>query len=621
MEWRRPPILALASRTLAVATLVAGCVSPLTSRTDAGDLGSVTVALAVIPGRTLRMVSYEITAPALSRDGTLDFSASGTRSTILEGFPAGDGYTIVVGAAPSDGGSVVCDGSAPFAVTAGKTTLVSIDLACADPPRRGGVRDGGARDVRPPVDALSDEVARPIVAINEVESSGGVPGDWIELYNAGTAPADLSTWVIKDNDDTHGYVLPAGTTLATGGSLVIEEAALGFGLGAADAVRLYDATGTNLVDSYAWTSHAATTYGRCPNGLGPFTTTLTATKGAANACPIGGAGGASGTDGGAAVVPWPGTDAVVTVDQVNQFAGNLSGLSYDPATSAGPAVLWGVQNSPPTLYRLLWNGTTWASTTTASWAAGKTLRYPGGAGTPDAEGVTKAEANVPAVYVSSERDGDLGSVSRLSVLRYDTDAPGAALTATHEWNLTADLPAVDPNLGLEAITWIPDAFLVGAGFLDDSTNQPYAPAGYANHGTGIFFVGLEANGTVYGYALDHVTGAFHRVATFGGGQASIMDLSFDRDVGYLWAACDNGCGNRAAVLQIDADPLSTTHGRFALRRIFDRPMTLPDANNEGIAIAPESECAGGRKAFFWSDDSATGGNSIRRDTIPCGRFF
>jgi hypothetical protein len=615
MGWRRTPIPALASLTLALAAVAAGCVSPLAPRSDAGDVGSVSVALSVVPGHSLLAVSYTISAPAFSRDGTLDFSASGTRSTILDGLPAEDGYSIVVGATLSGGGSVVCNGSASFGVTVGNTTLVSIDLACADPPRRGGVQDGGAPDICTCVEP------RPIVAINEVESSGGVPGDWVELYNAGTAAADLSTWVIKDNDDTHGYVLPAGTTLAAGGYLVIEEVALGFGLGAADAVRLYDATGTNLVDSYAWTSHAATTYGRCPNGVGPFTTTLSVTKGAANACPTGGTGGASGTDGGAAVVPWPGTDTVVTVDQVNQFAGNLSGLSYDPATSAGPAVLWAMQNSPPTLYRLLWNGTTWASTTTANWTAGKTLRYPDGAGTPDSEGVTRAEANLPAVYVSSERNGDLGTVSRLSVLRYDTDAPGAALAATHEWNLTADLPAVDPNLGLEAITWIPDAFLVGAGFLDDSTKQPYAPAGYANHGTGLFFVGLEANGTIYGYALDHVTGGFHRVATFPGGQASIMDLSFDRDVGYLWAACDNSCGNRAAVLQIDADPLSSTHGRFAVRRIFDRPTTLPDANNEGIAIAPESECAGGRKAFFWSDDSATGGNSIRRDAIPCGRFF
>jgi Lamin Tail Domain len=458
-------------------------------------------------------------------------------------------------------------------------------------------------------------VPKAIVVINEVESNGGVPGDWVELYNAGDAPANLSGFIFRDNDDTHGYPIPAGTTLAAGGYFLLEEAAFGFGLGSADAARLFDATGTALVDSYSWTSHAVTTYGRCPNGVGSFATTAASTKGAANSCSTGG-----GPDGGVTLSSWPGANAVTIVDQVHQFSGNLSGLSYDPATSSGPAVLWGVQNSPSTLYRLLWNGATWASTTSDGWTAGKVLHYPDGTGTPDSEGVTKAEAASPAVYVSTERNGDAGTVSRLSVLRFDTSAPGAALTATNEWNLTGDLPAADANLGLEAITWIPDSFLVGAGFVDESTGQLYAPSSYANHGTGIFFVGLEANGTIYAFALDHVGGGFQRIATFVGGQASIMDLSFDRDVGYLWGYCDNTCANHAAVLMIDADPLSATHGHFRLSRLYDHPSTLPDVNNEGIAIAPESECVGGRKSFFWSDDSATGGNSLRRDSIPCGTF-
>jgi hypothetical protein len=332
--------------------------------------------------------------------------------------------------------------------------------------------------------------------------------------------------------------------------------------------------------------------------------------------------GSDGGDGSVTLSPWPGANAVATVDQVGQWSGNLSGLGYDPATTSGPAVLWGIQNSPSTLYRLLWNATTttWSSAATDGWNAGKMIHYPDGTGTPDAEGVTRAERNTTAIYVSTERNGDAGSVSRMSVLRFDTSTAGTSLSATHEWNLTADLPASDANLGLEAITWIPDSYLVGAGFVDDSTGQLYDPTRYANHGTGIFFVGLESNGGIYAYALDHVAGAYHRVAAFPGTQASIMDLSFDRDAGYLWSYCDDTCGNRAAVFAIDTAAASATRGHFVLRRLFDHPSTLPNANNEGIAIAPESECTDGQKAFYWADDSATGGNSIRRDTIPCGAF-
>jgi hypothetical protein len=123
---------------------------------------------------------------------------------------------------------------------------------------------------------------RVLVKINEVESNGGVPGDWVELYNAGPAAVDLSGFVFKDNDDTHAYAIPAGTTIAAGGYLTLEEAAFGFGLGGADSARLFDPTGT-LIDTHAWTAHAPVTYGRCPNGTGAFTPTTT-TKGAANTC-------------------------------------------------------------------------------------------------------------------------------------------------------------------------------------------------------------------------------------------------------------------------------------------------------------------------------------------------
>ena len=117
--------------------------------------------------------------------------------------------------------------------------------------------------------------------VNEVESNGGTPGDWIELFNTGTADVDISGWVVKDNDDTHSYVIPASTTIAAGAYYIVEEAALGFGLGAADSARVYLADGTTLVDSRSWTAHATTTYGVCGTD---FVTTTTSTKGAVNDC-------------------------------------------------------------------------------------------------------------------------------------------------------------------------------------------------------------------------------------------------------------------------------------------------------------------------------------------------
>jgi hypothetical protein len=466
-------------------------------------------------------------------------------------------------------------------------------------------------------DAGAADAAPALVKINEIESNGGIPGDWVELLNAGGSPADVSGWVFKDNDDTHAFTLPPGTVIAAGAYLVLEEASFGFGLGAADSARLFDASAAT-VDSHSWTAHATSSYGRCPNGTGAFATTASVTKGAANDCgsALPDAGAEAGTEGGLALAPWPGANAVVAVDQMNQFGTNMSGLTYQGAAAGQPAVLWAVQNNPGKLYRLLETGSLWLPDSSNDWSTGKVLRYPNGGGNPDTEGVTRPD--LLSAYVVTERDNNLSTLSRLSILRFNSGAEGAELPATHEWNLNGDLPPVGANLGLEAIAWIPDAHLLASGFIDESSGQLYNPAQYANHGTGLFLVGLEANGTIYAYALDHTGGAAHRVATVSSGQTAIMDLAFDLELGALWAACDNTCGNRLTVLAVDTDSASPTRGRFVVRKAFARPSTLPDANHEGITFAPTPECMGGLRRFFWSDDDQTGGHALRMDSIPCG---
>ncbi len=344
--------------------------------------------------------------------------------------------------------------------------------------------------------------------------------------------------------------------------------------------------------------------------------------GAAEPAAPAGSGGSGGTGGSSAFITWPGGNAVVTVDVANTFASNLSGLIYEPAQGTTPPVLWGVQNGPSKLYRLLFDGTNWVSDTDNGWAGGKTELYTTSTGGPDSEGVTKAAFGSTGLYVSTERDNSNNTVSRLSVLLYDSSTTDSTLTATRDWNLTADLPVAGANLGLEAIAWVPDAYLVSKGFIDESTNHAYDPSLYGSHAGGIFFVGLEQNGMIYGYALDHVGGGFTKVATIASGNPSIMDLSFDRDVGYLWAACDDTCQGRTNVLDVDTRVGSPTLGKFYIRQGFERPSSMGgNFNNEGFTVTPEANCVGGFKPVFYADDSNDNGHSIRRDSIPCGAFL
>jgi hypothetical protein len=446
------------------------------------------------------------------------------------------------------------------------------------------------------------------VKINEVESSGGSPGDWIELYNFGGSAVNIGGFIVKDDDDTHNYTIPAGTTIAAGGYYVVDEASLGFGLGAPDAARLFNAAGT-LLDSYTWTTHAGVTYGRCPDGSGAFINTAAATKGAANSC------------GSVASAAWPGSDDVATVDGVSVFGGNLSGLHYEAAAGGSPAVIWGARNGPGSIFRLIFNGTIWTPDPANGWGAGKLVHYPDGTGEPDSEDITYTTGSSAGLYVAAERNNSNNAISRNSILRFDPSGTATSLNATNEWNLTADLPVTGANLGIEGITWIPDAFLVSKGFFDEAANKTYNPADYANHGTGIFFVGVEANGIIYAYALNHTTNSYTRVATFSTGfPAGVMALQFDRDLNYLWAVCDDGCGGLLATFEINTNAGTANVGKFALTHQFNRPPSMPNLNNEGFTITPQAECVAGKKFVYWSDDSETGGHSLRRASISCTAF-
>ncbi len=447
----------------------------------------------------------------------------------------------------------------------------------------------------------------PLVRINEIEADGGSPADWVELYNYGAAGADVSGLVVKDSQDANSYAVPAGTTIPGGGYLVLEQGALGYDLDAADALRLFAGNGTTLYDSYTWASHAATSYGRCPNGSGAFAQTQVVTKGAVNNCP-----------GDLVTEPWPGGATVAIADTTGSLGGDVSGLAYDGSGSAAPGVLWAVDNGAGALLRLLWNGTGWVSDATNGWSnAGKSLKYADGTGTPDTEGVALGgPSSAAGIYTATERNNQANGVSRIAVLRYDAGGAATTLTATHEWVLTPDLPAVSPNLGIEDVVWVPDTYLVGAGFKDETTGAAYAPASYPNHGNGLFLVALEANGRIYAYALNHATNAFTRVASFGSGLPGAMALNWEEEKDQLWVVCDDTCSGRSGVFTVDTS-VGATQGTFVARHYYERPTGMPNLNNEGFTTTPRSECVSGVKPVFWSDDTNTGGNALRAGTLTC----
>ncbi|WP_341956721.1 lamin tail domain-containing protein [Microbacterium sp. LWH13-1.2] len=432
------------------------------------------------------------------------------------------------------------------------------------------------------------------VRINEVESDGGSPGDWIELVNPTASALDVSGVVVKDDDDTHSHVIPAGTSIAAGGYLVIEGADLGFGLGDGDSVRVFD--GDLLIDSTTWgAGHAATTWGRCPDVTGAFAVTAESTKGAANLCA-----------GEIAVSPWPGSADVRVLDTVPTFLEDSSGL--DVQETADGTFLWAVDNGEGRIWKLEAHADG-SFTQIDGWESGKRVRFqkdaanPGAAG-PDTEGITVDGAG--SVYVASERDNSAKGVNQNTVLKVDPEAASGDLVAQQEWDLTTLLPAVGANLGMEAVQWVPDSALDGALF-DTNTGAAYDSTDYAGHGGGLFFVAVEDNGHVYAFALG-ADGTATLVSEIAPGLAGVMALDYDSVLDVLWAVCDDGCHGQSAQITLNG----TAQPGIAH---FARPAGMPDINNEGFATAPASLSVDGQRPVWWFADGFAS-EALRVGSLP-----
>ena len=141
--------------------------------------------------------------------------------------------------------------------------------------------------------AVGDVLINEILASNDnvnQDPDHGEYGDWVELYNKGTADEDIGGWVISDTGAD--WTIPAGTTVPAGGFLVIwcddyDEAGTAlhanFKLSAGgDAVYLVDGTGAHR-DSHVFGAQTTNvSIGRSPDGTGTWGTTSAPTPGIAN---------------------------------------------------------------------------------------------------------------------------------------------------------------------------------------------------------------------------------------------------------------------------------------------------------------------------------------------------
>lgn len=459
------------------------------------------------------------------------------------------------------------------------------------------------------------------VRLNEVDSS---PADWVELVNTGETAVDLAGLELRDNSDDHRWQFPDGASIAPGAMLVVDERSAGIangapgtfgeaiGIGSADRIRLFDASGAQLDDSGAWEGHAAidgdaalATLARCPDGAGDFLLAKP-TPGAPNVCVDGDGGG--GENPPIETQEWPGAPETRALDESAMFLEDSSGL--DVQETADGVFLWAVDNGEGRFWKL--RAAADGSVSFADgWEQGKRARFAKDAQNPEAKGPDTEGITVAGdgrLYLASERDNGAKGVNFNSVLQIDPEATGPDVVASREWDLTAQLPQVSANLGIEAVEWVSDADLAGS-LRDERTGAAYDPAAYPLHGDGLFFVAVEDGGQVFAFALNS-DGTAQRIARLDPGMPAVMALDYDRQLGGLWAVCDDGCHGTAAFLKLgQGDDGSATVTHYA------RPAGLPDTNNEGFATAPASLAVDGKRAAWWFTDG------VRPSALQTGTLF
>ena len=262
--------------------------------------------------------------------------------------------------------------------------------------------------------------------------------------------------------------------------------------------------------------------------------------------------------------PWPGGSSARTVDVRAAFGPDMSGLSYVAGDVRADDRLWAVRDDGR-LFRLAESGGKWRPDAAEGWAQGRKLAFPDGR-RPDAEAVVMQGRSA---YVGTERDGT--GVSRPSVVRYDVTETGSTLTATHEWNLREYYPDINPNLGIEALSLVPNAALVAGGFVADDGRR-FDPADHpGQYGAGVFMVVVEAPGLrdhVDAYVLSE-DGTATRVARLPHPLTLLTEIEFEPDTGRLWGHCDDFCDGQSVVFEVGAD------GRWAVVARHARIAGLP----------------------------------------------
>ena len=267
--------------------------------------------------------------------------------------------------------------------------------------------------------------------------------------------------------------------------------------------------------------------------------------------------------------PWPATDVQMLgyVDSRLQYGQSAAAL--DPNT--GRLYVAGGSGGSSVILALRQSAGSWALDAAGGQPAAFSL-----SGVDLEDLILDPLGDPDVVYIVSE--GNATGIGQIDL------SVGGQPEAGQLWDLTPYLPPFTTSLGAEGLAFVPDEALVSGGFVD-AWGNPRVSAGDFG---GLFFVGHQNGGKVYVFDLS-AGGGVEMVGEYFTAQSETAGLSFDEGTGrlYLW----HGGSNWLEIARLSSSPVDS--GRALDTELL---FAYPGVDNvEGIALAPASECMGGRR--------------------------
>ncbi|MEI6634805.1 MAG: esterase-like activity of phytase family protein [Chlamydiota bacterium] len=174
------------------------------------------------------------------------------------------------------------------------------------------------------------------------------------------------------------------------------------------------------------------------------------------------------------------------------------------------------------------------------------------AGGYDLEGITVADFSSTRLYLGVENPDSI----------FEFDVSTGALTGK-SWDLTPWMASVNPNSGLEALTFVPDG------------HHPYG----TSRSAGLFYAGMQEDGKIYIFDVDlSSSGSVSHVATLTpvSGRSDLSDMQYNMHTRTLYLIYDSS--NYIREIMTD--------------NTYIAEYTLPGADQEGISFVRTSPSDG-----------------------------